>query len=130
MSKAGLLVLDTSGDELVPSTGAQDNTTVTADDATNNADTLLVVVTNNNAVGNTAFTTPGGYTTIYEAANGNSDQPGWAGYKIESVAETESAAITRSTGAWVSTISVFDALVAAPLDADFVRRRHSRRRRM
>jgi hypothetical protein len=130
MSKAGLLVLDTSGGELVPSTSAADNTTVTADAASSQDDTLLIAVCNNNAIGTTGFTAPSGYTVIYDVDNGNTDQPGWAGYKVESAAETESASWTRSNGAWVSTISVFDALVAAPLDADFVRRRHSRRRRM
>jgi len=94
--------LDTSGSNN-QSTGQP---TVTADATTSLDDAIIFGVSNQNVAGATNWTTPTGYTEIYDENDGNSHQPGHADYRIETTAAQETIDWTRVSGQSDNVIAV------------------------
>lgn len=70
--------------------------TVTADAVSSQGNTLVVGVADQDGLGNIPWTIPPGYTEVYDAPNGDADEPGHSDYKIEAVAQLESITWIRN----------------------------------
>lgn len=71
--------------------------TVTADDVSSQNNTLVVGVASQDGGPDLPWTTPAGYTEVYDVQNGSTDEPGHSDYKVESVAQLETILWLRGT---------------------------------